>query len=281
MATIRALAVKRRRLSGWMIAASGLLMSGCAALPGDQTAGTAAGRIEFSETGRGEPPVVFEAGTGNYKEIWNTVFPVIAAQNLVFAYDRPGIGRSDGTSEARDGMTIIEDLRTILRGRELRPPYVLVGYSAGGLYMQLYARRYPAEVAGLVLVDPTHPAQFEGEGAMSQRSAWVNLVVDAALSGAQKAEFDALDATGRQVLASPPLPPGLPVVIIVAPEKSGSRLAAFDNAKRADFARLYPSAEIRVVGGGHGVPQSDPQAVIAAIRDVLARCARHGLASQR
>jgi pimeloyl-ACP methyl ester carboxylesterase len=257
--------------SGWLILWFCLLLAGCAALPGDQIADTAAGNIEFSEIGGAEPAVVFEAGTDNYKEIWNKVYPEIARTNTVFAYDRPGIGRSGPTRQPRDGLTIIEDLRAILRGRHLAPPYVLVGYSAGGLYMQLYARRYPAEVAGLVLVDPTHPLQFEGAGAMKNRSAFVNFVVSAALSGPQKAEFDALAETGREVLASPPLAVGLPAVILVAPETAKTKIAAFDNAKRADFARLYPSATIRDIDSGHDVPQENPQAVIDAIRDVLAR----------
>jgi len=35
-------------------------------------------------------------------------------------------------------------------------PLVLVGHSIGGLLVRLYAERYPPDVVGLVLVDPTH-----------------------------------------------------------------------------------------------------------------------------
>ena len=41
-------------------------------------------------------------------------------------------------------------------------PYVLVGHSLAGLYSRIYAERYPEEVSGMVLVDSTHPDQFEG-----------------------------------------------------------------------------------------------------------------------
>ena len=44
---------------------------------------------------------------------------------------------------------MVQELRALLRARQLPPPYVLVGHSLGGLYMQLYARQYPAEVAAL------------------------------------------------------------------------------------------------------------------------------------
>ena len=40
---------------------------------------------------------------------------------------------------------------------EAPPPYVLVGHSLGGLYVQLFARRLPEDVGGVVLVEATHP----------------------------------------------------------------------------------------------------------------------------
>jgi pimeloyl-ACP methyl ester carboxylesterase len=145
-------------------------LAGCASLPGDQLSETVDGRTEISEQRCAPPTVIFESGLGNYKETWNKVFPVIATTNTVFAYDRPGIAQSTSTSRPRDGATIVEDLRALLKSRNVAPPYVLVGHSAGGLYMQLYARRYPSEVTGLVLVEPTHPTQFEGAGALQNRS---------------------------------------------------------------------------------------------------------------
>jgi pimeloyl-ACP methyl ester carboxylesterase len=49
-------------------------------------------------------------------------------------------------------------LHALLTNAGLPGPYVLVGHSAGGMHTQVYAGQYPADVAGLVLVDPT-PAQ--------------------------------------------------------------------------------------------------------------------------
>ena len=135
--------------------------------------------------------------------------------------------------------------------------------------MQLYARRYPNEVIGLVLVDSTHPSQFEGAGSMRQRSALSRLAVAIALPQTAKAELDALDHTGQQVQAAPPLRPDLPIVILSAPDPSDTDIAKFDNDKRADLGRLYPGAIVRQLAGGHNVPQVDPQAVIDAINTIL------------
>src|SRR2546428_13967120 len=49
----------------------------------------------------------------------------------------------------------MDDLHHLLRAAALPPPYGVVGHSTGGMYVQAYQRRYPDEVAGLVLVDAT------------------------------------------------------------------------------------------------------------------------------
>jgi pimeloyl-ACP methyl ester carboxylesterase len=270
-----------RRLAIWgWAAAMAALAAGCAALPGEQaTVSLPGGTIEASEIRAGNPPVIFENGLTARKESWDKVFPEIARTNTVFAYNRPGVGGSPPTARPRDGATIVEDLRATLTSRGIRPPYVLVGHSAGGLYMQLYARRYPAEVAGLVLVDSTHPRQFEGPGAMENRSGLANAVIAIGFSASSKAEFAALAQTGRDVLAQAPLSRRIPAVILIAPDDSGGEMAEIDNAKRRDFARLYPGATMIEAGNRHNVPQARPQMVIDAIRKVLA--ARPGLTPAR
>ena len=70
--------------------------------------------------------------------------------------------------------------------------------------MQLYARRHPSEVAGLVLVDWTHPTSFEGASALQNRSLLTRAVLGTALYGNTKQEFDALDQTDQEVLVARP-----------------------------------------------------------------------------
>jgi pimeloyl-ACP methyl ester carboxylesterase len=48
---------------------------------------------------------------------------------------------------------------------------VLVGHSVGGLHAQLFASQYPADVAGLVLLDPTPAAYLAGLDPTAQREA--------------------------------------------------------------------------------------------------------------
>jgi pimeloyl-ACP methyl ester carboxylesterase len=48
------------------------------------------------------------------------------------------------------------ELHTLLKVARIKAPYVLVGHSIGGLIARVYAEQYPDEVAGMILVDPTH-----------------------------------------------------------------------------------------------------------------------------
>jgi pimeloyl-ACP methyl ester carboxylesterase len=113
--------------------------------------------VELVEHGAGDATVVFEAGLGNDWTTWKKVVAEVAPRARTFAYSRPGYGQSDPTPEPRDASHIVEDLRTPCCWTEAyAPPYVLVGHSFGGAYMELFAKAHPEEVAGLVLVDSRH-----------------------------------------------------------------------------------------------------------------------------
>ncbi|BBE73162.1 haloalkane dehalogenase [Pleomorphomonas sp. SM30] len=261
-----------RRRSVAALAAAVLLLAGCASVDGVVTAPLAGRAVEHVVAGRGAPTVVFENGLGGRLEWWAKVLPAVAAETTVFAYDRPGIGASAPAGTPRDGSTIVEELRATLRARGLAPPYVLVGHSLGGLYVQLYARRHPDEVAGMVLVDSTHPEQLTGAGARENWPTWVKLFVDLSISGDAEKELDALPATGAALLTLPPYTGG-PVVVLsaAAPMRETSALGRDGAAKRVDILRLNPGARQVWVDGGHVIPLEHPEAVVAAIRDVLAR----------
>jgi pimeloyl-ACP methyl ester carboxylesterase len=112
--------------------------------------------VEVFEAGSGDATVVFESGFGNDWTPWQTVANEVAMDARVFAYSRPGYGQSEPSDEPRDATHIVEELRTLLTAHEYAPPYILVGHSFGGAYMELFAKTHPDEVAGLVLVDPRH-----------------------------------------------------------------------------------------------------------------------------
>jgi len=108
----------------------------------------------------GSPTVILETGLGSISSAWAWVQPEIAKATRVCSYDRAGMGWSDPGPEPRDGQHIAQELHALLHNANIPGPYILVGWSYGGMYVQEYARQYDDEVVGLVLLDSSHPDQW-------------------------------------------------------------------------------------------------------------------------
>jgi pimeloyl-ACP methyl ester carboxylesterase len=105
------------------------------------------------EEGRA-PTVVMDIGSGGSLLDWQLVQPSVAKFARVCSYDRGGAGWSDPGTQPRTSQKFVGELHALLNNAGVEGPYVLVGWSLGGNNAQLYASRYPDEVAGMVLVDP-------------------------------------------------------------------------------------------------------------------------------
>ncbi len=116
-------------------------------------------RLHLSCLGRGSPAVIMDAGLADFSVQWALVQPRVAAFATACVYDRAGLGGSDASPRPRTSGVMVEELRALLSAGGVAGPWVLVGHSFGGLNMRLFAHRYPAETAGLVLVDAAHEEQ--------------------------------------------------------------------------------------------------------------------------
>jgi pimeloyl-ACP methyl ester carboxylesterase len=110
--------------------------------------------------GSGEPTVVFAAGLIGTTLHWARVQRALALKTCTVAFDKAGIGFSDPGPLPRTASAIVEDLRAALTAADIAPPYVLVGHSAGGPQMRLFAFSYPQEVVGMVMVDSSSEHQY-------------------------------------------------------------------------------------------------------------------------
>ncbi len=119
--------------------------------------------------GAGSPVVVFEAGLGSGGSVdWRLVQDRIAGFTRACSYDRAGIMWSDSKSTPQDGAAVADDLHTLLARAGITAPVVLVGHSIGGPYTTIYTAKYGHQVAGLVLVDPSHPDQVARMSAVAK-----------------------------------------------------------------------------------------------------------------
>ena len=113
-------------------------------------------RLHLIISGTGGPSVVLESGGGDFSFDWSLVQPEVARFTQVVSYDRAGYAFSDPGPKPRTMRQIATELHTALHNANVKPPYVLVGHSFGGLIIRVFAEQYRAEVAGMVLVDSTH-----------------------------------------------------------------------------------------------------------------------------
>jgi pimeloyl-ACP methyl ester carboxylesterase len=109
--------------------------------------------------GKGSPVVVLDAGLGDSYISWRKVQPEIAKITHVCSYDRAGLGFSDSSPRPRTSKVIAEELHALLHNAGIPSPLILVGHSMGGYDVRVFASLYRNEVAGMVLVDASHPEQ--------------------------------------------------------------------------------------------------------------------------
>jgi pimeloyl-ACP methyl ester carboxylesterase len=111
-------------------------------------------RLYLVEKGSGNPTVLFEAGIAATNLNWLHIQEPVSRFTATVSYDRGGLGWSSPARTARTPANIAVELHQLLENASIKPPYILVGHSFGGLVMRRFALNYPAEVAGMVLVDP-------------------------------------------------------------------------------------------------------------------------------
>jgi len=216
--------------------------------------------IKYAQIDNKEPTVVFDNGLGMGMKYWDEVFLEIGKTHTVFAYNRKDDKILKNRSMSTDK---VELLRKLLIKRGLKPPYVLVGHSLGGLYMQYYARKYPDEVLGLVLVDSTYPDDFINHSNLPEK---------------MKKQFkylaDYTNSFSEKLLALPMTK--VPVIALVATnerimtqKEEWKPLVKSMIAKSKEYLSLYPNCKVQMVDTGHVVMYEKPEVVSGAIREVL------------
>lgn len=110
--------------------------------------------------GAGSPTVVLEMGLGMSSQYWIEAQEKMSKKTRVCRYDRPGFGYSDSVHRPVPAKEVASRLHALLQQAGIKKKdLVLVGFSAGGLYVRELYRQHPETVAGMVLVDSTHEQQ--------------------------------------------------------------------------------------------------------------------------
>jgi pimeloyl-ACP methyl ester carboxylesterase len=247
------------------------------------------------------PVVVFEGGSSTPLEAWTALLDELDEDISLIAYDPPGIGESEWDGVRPTPGRVAQRMRSVLAEAGARPPYVLVGHSWTGWVVRAFEGRYPGEVGGMVLIDPT-PSVSEFMTALAEVGVGDQGLVEFARLG-ERMTADAPEAIrARQRVISdyledrsdPNVPdaPSVPVVVLVAGRYDSTEppeqlrppfdvqafFAALQRRKPAapvEWVNASPSGTlIYAAGSPHCIHCTDPDLVAEAIRRVLAQAAR-------
>ncbi|CAI6023223.1 alpha/beta fold hydrolase [Cohnella sp. JJ-181] len=232
-------------------------------------------RTEYALDGRGTPAIVLINGGGGPIEGWHKVYHALAEKSAVFAYNRAGIGKSAKPEGPQDGETIVAALRGALNAVGVKPPYLLVGHSLGGLYANLYARLHPEETVGVVLLEASHPGDLAiGElqsGAVRGANKLLRLM-DALIGRRKWHETNEVAQTAAQIARAGAFP-DVPLVVVSGGKRPPMMPEAVYDVRRdnqTELARLSARGrQIVAAGSGHFPQFSEPALVVSAIEDCL------------
>jgi pimeloyl-ACP methyl ester carboxylesterase len=221
--------------------------------------------------GQGSPAVVFEGGFGAGIASWSTVQKEVAAFARTVSYDRAGLGQSELGPKPRSAKQIATELHTALEKAGVKPPYMLVGHSFGGIYVRVFAEMYPKEVVGMVLLDPSQESFND----------WLKQNQPARLKDAQaqiaraaegvRAEDAATEASYGEARVAK-VPAGILVILLSATEDETMPADArrIWIEKHKEWVATVPGAKhIVVEKTGHFIQAQQPKLVIDTIRQTL------------
>ncbi|HEV7807690.1 MAG TPA: alpha/beta hydrolase [Solirubrobacteraceae bacterium] len=243
-------------------------------LPKTSTTLLAGGPVEYVRAGDGKPAVVLIAGFGMPIEGWALVLPQLAQISTVLAYNRRGCGASAEPQQSQTGAVVVDTLRELLDAAAVVPPYVLVGHGLGGLHANLLARRFPHEVAGVVLLEPVHPDDDFDERRL--RFLPRSYRPGASRRGTRRHhELHFLAETAREIEQAGPFP-DVPLTVVsgsrTPPRLTTSPQQASRHAARQRQLVALSARGTHVFAPATGqFPQvTDPEIVVGAVREVVA-----------
>jgi len=255
--------------------------------------------LRYRCAGEGTPTVLIEPGGSVSLETvfswgkpigWSVIVPQISQLTRVCVYDRAGLGRSDPAPLPRTSLDVAKDLHELLERAHIAPPYVFAGQSFGGMNARMFASLYPQTIAGMVLVDSSHPDLYPevakvlppptpGESGflqgwrngpdLSKSREWVDL----------KANADLVRATSG--IGNKPL-----IVLTQSPEWNDP-FAPDDVEPLIDSVTQRLAAQLLTLSSdsklivakkaGHNIQADEPQLVVDSIRDVVLRARKNAL----
>jgi pimeloyl-ACP methyl ester carboxylesterase len=249
-----------------------------ARLPATRALQTRSGRLSYIISGRGSARILLFSGAGMSLQGWEPLYPGIERIGRVLGWNRFGLQGSAPPRGRQTGTVVTGSLRELLGYVDLPPPYVLVAHSLGGLFANLYARLYPQEVAGVLLIEATHPADHallqKHEGQIERALAKLLALPRSFFKANLQRELACVADTVHEIEAAGPFPQvplrvitgGLtPRAWMMSPAAVGAR-----RANQQELARLSSLGEqVIAQQSGHFPQMTQPRLVLRVLRELV------------
>jgi pimeloyl-ACP methyl ester carboxylesterase len=169
-------------------------------------------KLNLRCSGEGTPVVLLESGATADSLAWYKVQPSIAKSTKVCAYDRAGFGFSNDGPLPRDLDADAKDLNALIHAAKIATPVVLVGHSLGTNIVRRFAEKFPAEVGGIVLVDPPPQriSEFSKEWVKTDNAMHENVIAFAKMCGKAASAGELAKPAGDAAKCIRPPDPGYP-----------------------------------------------------------------------
>ena len=215
----------------------------------------------------GKPTVIMDAGYGDYSKAWDSIIGDISTFSNVLIYDRAGLGKSETSSNRRTSCQMVKELKELLIEAKIKPPYILVGHSFGGVNMRMFGTEFQNEVCGLVLVDST-PEDYRERflPTMSQdfQQAYNKQFVYEGNYEEFKESLKQLKET-RQKL-------NVPLIVLSAGKKDHYSKASQQlwNEMQREILQISSDGELVIAeNSAHYIQNDEPEVVVGAIKKLL------------
>lgn len=266
-------------------------------------------RLHLDCSGSGSVTVVLESALGGWSIDWAKLQPILAERTRVCAYDRAGYGWSDASGRRYTPEATARELHELLEAADVPGPYLLVGHSIGGLYVRHFAALNPADVVGMVLVDPSHENLIarlpEDSDAVEQTKnlkylRWARFLTATGVTrlfrmpvansrdldsaergiasaiGYRYASYEAFYNEAAAIVEATSAgdaviaSPDIPVIVLTSSENARDpKTGTIWQQLHEEIAASFPRGTVRTIDSGHFIHVESPDAVAAAVNDVI------------
>jgi pimeloyl-ACP methyl ester carboxylesterase len=219
----------------------------------------------------GSPTVVYLHGLGGDGSDVKSINAQLASKTRICTYDRLNVGRSDSDAGRHTGADSVADLHALLDAAGVPGPYLLVGFSFGGLLAIMYAATYPDQVMGLVSLDGSLPTDDQVDALIPAAERTQAMAEQEA--NQERVEFYRSVDQAKKLVAKVP---DVPVTYLAArpvelpPNWPVKRMQAFIAAKQVQFTKTVPNGRLVEVQSSHDIDLEQPELVIQEVQRILA-----------